>query len=544
MHVVRKGVSLLLALVVLLACGMTAQAVTNQGLDAAISNTAGYLLKTVKDPQVGSVGGEWAVLGLARSGYDVPDKYYQDYCSTVEAYVKACNGVLDDRKYTEYSRVILALTSIGKDPANVAGYNLLTPLGDYDKTIWQGINGPIFALIALDSGNYPMPQNPNAAKQATRDLYVNNILSQQLNDGGFALAGTAADPDITAMALQALAGYKGRADVNKVIGEAVSCLSNMQDDQGGYSSWGTGNSESVAQVITALGELGISLDDSRFVKNGNTLVDSLLTYYIKDNGFRHTADGSGSNGMATEQAFYALVSARRNMDGKNSLYDMSDALKVPDSGDTGSNPGEGLGDKNSDIKAMPIIYPGRTFPDISVHVNKSAIEALAARGIIDGKTGRSFDPDATMTRAEFAAIIVRGLGLTLKTNNNFTDVPPAEWYAGYVGTANAYGIVNGATTTTFNPLGAITRQEAAVMVARAAKLCGMDTSMGTAEIRDMLAQFADYVLVASWAQESVAFCCKKNILNQSDLEINPVNAIKRCEIAQMLFNMLGDANLL
>ena len=119
------------------------------------------------------------MLGLARSGYDVPDSYYQDYYATVETYVKACDGKLHDKKYTEYSRVIVALSSIGKDARNVGGYDLTKPLGDYDKTIWQGLNGPIWALIALDSRDYPMPENPGAETQATRQMYIDRILECQ-----------------------------------------------------------------------------------------------------------------------------------------------------------------------------------------------------------------------------------------------------------------------------------------------------------------------------------------------------------------------------
>ena len=118
-------------------------AVTDTALADAVTDTAQYMYKTVKSPQVGSIGGEWAVLGLARSGYEVPEEYYQDYYGTVEAYVKACDGNLHDKKYTEYSRVIVALSAIGKDARDVAGYDLTKPLGDYDKTIWQGLNGPI-----------------------------------------------------------------------------------------------------------------------------------------------------------------------------------------------------------------------------------------------------------------------------------------------------------------------------------------------------------------------------------------------------------------
>ncbi|MEG2584500.1 MAG: hypothetical protein RSA27_08340, partial [Oscillospiraceae bacterium] len=136
----------------------------------------------VKNPQVGSIGGEWAIIGLARSGASVSDEYYQKYYENVEKTVKACGGVLDEKKYTEYSRVALALTAIGKDPKNVAGFNLLKPLGDYDKTVWQGINGAIWALIALDSGEYDIPQNTEAKVQATREMYVKYILDNQLSN--------------------------------------------------------------------------------------------------------------------------------------------------------------------------------------------------------------------------------------------------------------------------------------------------------------------------------------------------------------------------
>lgn len=82
------------------------------------------------------------------------------------------------------------------------------------------------------------------------------------------------------------------------------------------------------------------------------------------------------------------------------------------------------------------------------------------------------------------------------------------------------------------------------MVARAAKLCGLDTTMTTAATRDMLAQFGDYRSVASWAKESMAFCYFANILDQSALNIEPTRAILRCEIAQMLYNMLTAAELI
>ena len=167
--VFKRGTGFLLAFMLLLSLSVPAFAAETD-LTAAVQGSAKYMLNTVREPQVGSVGGEWAVIGLARSGYDVPQKYWDDYYATVEDYVEEHKGNLHDKKYTEYSRLIVALTAIGADPSDVAGYNLLTPLGDFDKTIWQGINGPIWALIALDAGKYDMPRNQNAKTQATRHM--------------------------------------------------------------------------------------------------------------------------------------------------------------------------------------------------------------------------------------------------------------------------------------------------------------------------------------------------------------------------------------
>ena len=284
---------------------------------------AAYLLAKIPEPQVNSVGGEWVVLGLARSGVDIPEGYFDGYYDKAVQFVQERGGVLHAKKYTEYSRVILGLTAIGKDPADVGGYNLLTPLGDYERTVWQGINGPIWALIALDSGAYEIPENPDAEVQASREAYVDNILESQLSDGGWALTGSAADTDLTAMALQALRGYAEQPEVKAAIDRGLECLSAMQDETGGFSSWGVESAESCAQVIVALTSLAIDLNDSRFVKNGCNVMDALLSFRAPEGGFCHTHDG-GSDLMATEQAFYALVAVYRAETGQTRLYDMSD----------------------------------------------------------------------------------------------------------------------------------------------------------------------------------------------------------------------------
>lgn len=292
------------------------------------------MLDTVKTDEL-TFGSEWLVIALARSGRDVPDSYYD---SVVKA-VQSAKGQLSDKKSTEYARTILALTAIGKDPADVGGYDLLAGLADMDDVTYQGINGAIFALLALDSGKYDVPAAAEGGTQVTRDGLVAHILAQQLSDGGWALSGTSADPDVTAMALQALAPYRtGDETVDAAVDKGVQLLSDMQLSDGGYSSWGTLNSESCAQVLIALATLGIDpASDSRFAKNGLTVLDALLAYAVSG-GFRHTVDGE-ADAIATEQALCALTAYARLLDGKTALYDMTDVLggQMPDDADNDTN---------------------------------------------------------------------------------------------------------------------------------------------------------------------------------------------------------------
>ena len=108
----------------------------------------------------------------------------------------------------------------------------------------------------------------------------------------------------------------------------LAVLSSLQEPDGGYASWGSSNSESVAQVIVALTELGVPLDDERFVKNGVTVEDALLRFAQESGAFVHVLDGSGGDdGMATEQAFYALAAIHRAETGETTLYDMTDVMQ-------------------------------------------------------------------------------------------------------------------------------------------------------------------------------------------------------------------------
>lgn len=287
--------------------------------DTIYKNTGDYLAKR-GTPSVGSIGGEWMALGLARSGRTVPEGYYDAVVKYVKDNIDS-NGRLDKNKATENARIILALTAIGKDVTNVDGHDLLAGLNEMSYLSKQGINGAIFTLIALDSHNY------TPAGDVTRDKLVQAILDAQISsDGGWSLDGKNADVDMTAMAIQALAAYyKSNSSAKKAVDKGLSWLSSVQQNDGGFTSWGAANSESCAQVIVALTALGIDpAKDSRFIKNGVSVLDALCSFAVNGGGFKHLATETSANGMATEQGFYALVAYYRLLNGQTSLYDMTD----------------------------------------------------------------------------------------------------------------------------------------------------------------------------------------------------------------------------
>lgn len=150
-----------------------------------------------------------------------------------------------------------------------------------------------------------------------------------------------------------------------------------------------------------------------------------------------------------------------------------------------------------------------------------------------------------MTRAEFCAIVVRALPqVEIAKTGVFDDVKAEAWYAAYVDTANAKGIVNGTEAKKFSPDSTITRQEAAAMVARAAAKCGLANDLDANAARDILAQFSDYTQIADYACVPMAFCYQQGILDDSALTVEPNKVIARAEIAEMLYNMLSAAGRL
>ena len=331
--------------------------VLSPDIDTVLSKVRSYILSKDTKPDYSSI---WNVIGLKRSGLYVPESYINLFYSNVIAYCESKDWQITRAKYSDYSKLILALTAIGVDARDVMGHNLLAYLSDYENVSRQGNNGTIWALIALKSNPaYEIPEDPSAVQQNSEELLVKKVVGMQCQAGGWTLMGTTGDSDMTGMAMQALASYynkDGYEDVTAAIDKGLAWIEKNQLSSGGFGTMNTETSESVAQIITALCGVGIDCgEDVRFIKNGKWPMTGLFQYYMPEGGFMHVAADAGNNGggaggiidgMATEQGLYATVAYRRFLDGETFLYDMSDVAisagtkpVVSPTIDTGSNSG-------------------------------------------------------------------------------------------------------------------------------------------------------------------------------------------------------------
>ena len=316
----KRILSLVLVLLIIAALPVSAMAAEEDSIREAFETTGDYMA-ALGDPSAGSTGGEWMALGFARSGRDVPDSYYNSVVAYVDEKIDD-NERLHATKCTTNCRFIVALTAIGKDPTDVGGHNLLAGLNDMGYIRKVGVSGVIWTLIAFDCGKYEMP------KGIDRETLVDTILDFQVPGGGWANSGNIADPDVTSMAIQALAPYREEPEVRSALDDAVTVLAGMLDETGNFPGQYGASSESVSQVIVALCTLGIDPNtDARFVKNGMSALDGLLGYYVEGGGFKHIHSGK-IDGIATEQGYYALTAYFRMKDGKTPLYDMTDGVNL------------------------------------------------------------------------------------------------------------------------------------------------------------------------------------------------------------------------
>ena len=270
-------------------------AISSNELQSAIDRAADYTLKN----QIG----EWDAIALKQAGKTVPASYLENATKQIIEKQGKFSRITDTERY------ILGILAAGGNPTNSNGYNLVESVynGNVSK---QGLNGVAYALIALDSAQFPVPETA----QWTKEKLVNQLLEKQNNDGGWAWDGSAAsDVDSTSMILTAIAPYKDRTDVKAKIDAAIQFLSKQ------YSAGKINNSSSAAQTVIALSSLGIDANGSLFAKDGTSVLKYLLSFQNADGGFDWQG-GDKSDSFSTSQPFEALVAYQLMVNEKGLLY--------------------------------------------------------------------------------------------------------------------------------------------------------------------------------------------------------------------------------
>jgi len=309
-----------------------AQTHTVSSLSDTAAKTAGYLMEQYADAALGS---EWAIIGMARAGVPGCEDFFAKYLDNLTATLDETNGVLGEEvvdgetvyTYTDYARVVMALTALGLDPTNFSGYNLVTPLTSLEKIAAQGTNAVIFALIALDCGDYDAE---------VRTEYLDYLKDNELEDGGFEFSpGWDLDVDTTAMAVTALLPYADVDGVQEVIDRAVAVMNTSRFDTGLFGGmWGE-SADTTGQIIMTLCDLGINpmTENAEWFGDGINPVTALMesSFDAESGGFSMSyldwTTGElvvSINAMTSNQVLRALAACIRFSEGKTGVYDMTD----------------------------------------------------------------------------------------------------------------------------------------------------------------------------------------------------------------------------
>ncbi len=350
-------------------------------------NIQSYISETLS--KEAGVGAEWYMLALSQQGsYDF------------SSYERELLGYLAENEVSSAStrlKYALCLAAVG----STDGYIEQTLKDSVGK---QGVMSLVFGLHLLNNGY--------EGGEYTKASLIEELLSLQLSDGGFALSGKQSDNDATAMAIQALAPhYQSNAVVKAAVDKALELLSGRQKPGGDYVSYGVTNPESTAQVLLALASLGIDFAvDERFIKNGNTLLDGIKKYRLAEGGFSHTEGGEGSV-AATEQVFCALVGYLRLLDGKTPFYILDNVKhgveNQPDASEASATGGSG-----SELeKQEPLGYKPRVIGIIALLGALSALVLL----LLKKRNYKNF----------IAIILIVAIGITVVL---VTDFRSAEDY--------------------------------------------------------------------------------------------------------------------
>ncbi|WP_409345211.1 Ig-like domain-containing protein [Paenibacillus sp. MBLB4367] len=193
-----------------------------------------------------------------------------------------------------------------------------------------------------------------------------------------------------------------------------------------------------------------------------------------------------------------------------------------------------------------VVWHPLEFSDAAKHWAKNAVNDMGSRMIVDGTGNGMFSPDREITRAEFAAIIVRGLGLKLENGATpFSDVKSSDWYSSAVYTTYAHRLISGLDDGTFRPNDKITREQAMVILSKAMAITGLKAKLLEQSADSTLRPFEDAAGVSSWAQSSVADNVQAGIVfGRNGAALAPKGYMTRAEVASMMQRLLQKSGLI
>ncbi|WP_066507538.1 DUF4347 domain-containing protein [Abyssisolibacter fermentans] len=197
--------------------------------------------------------------------------------------------------------------------------------------------------------------------------------------------------------------------------------------------------------------------------------------------------------------------------------------------------------------AYSVIFSPKSFKDVANHWAKDSINDMGSRLVINGVGDGYYEPDRDITRAEFATIVVKALGLMRNGTGNdvFSDVTKNEWYYDAVSIAYEYGIISGYDNGKFGPMEKITREQAMTIIARAMEITKLKVEIQDGEIDKLFEEFNDFEKSANWAKNSIASCIKAGIVNGRNGQlIAPKDNIKRAEVAVIVRRLLKNSKLI
>lgn len=183
---------------------------------------------------------------------------------------------------------------------------------------------------------------------------------------------------------------------------------------------------------------------------------------------------------------------------------------------------------------LVVLEYDKSFADLTGHWAEQAVKELAAKQVVNGMNDTLFSPSQQLTRAQFAAMLVRALGLEGTQGTTFTDVDSNAWYASAVAAAYQHGLVNGRGKDTFAPNAAITREELAVMLYRAYQSTGEASSSAKAP------DLKDQQFISSWAVQEVKEALSLGLMKgHANGKLEPQGKTTRAQSAQAVLNLLA-----